>query len=316
MANLAEALDADDAVATSDAHSQIVDFLRGYSAETTPVQADRLGDFTELFAPGTTINVTFLPGSAAADTVRVCTHLHKQGFEPVPHFAARSFHSRAAFEDMVARVAGEAGVTEALVIGGGVSTPAGPFSSSMQLLESGVFDRHGITRIGVAGHPEGTPDINRDAVAEALAWKNAFAERTGADMYIVTQFVFDARPVIAWDRALRAAGNRLPVHIGVPGPASLRGLIGFAKACGVGPSLRVLTRRATTLTKLAAVQTPDRLVAELAAYKAGDPDCSIEQVHLYPLGGLKRAADWARAVVAGRFTLKPNGSGFDVDPDG
>ena len=71
----------------------------------------------------------------------------------------------------------------------------------MQLLETGLFDRYGFTSIGVAGHPEGSPDIPDAALKQALAWKNGFAERTAAQLYITTQFCFDAAPVIAWDKA-------------------------------------------------------------------------------------------------------------------
>ena len=56
-------------------------------------------------------------------------------------------------------------------------------ADSMQLLETGLFDKYGIEKFGVAGHPEGSPDMPDEAVKHALAWKNAFAERTGAAVY-------------------------------------------------------------------------------------------------------------------------------------
>jgi methylenetetrahydrofolate reductase (NADPH) len=65
-------------------------------------------------------------------------------------------------------------------------------------------------------------------------------------------------------------------------------------ACGVGPSLRVLQKRAMDVTKLVLPYEPTEFVAELAAHKAAHPDSLIEQVHLFPLGGIKAAADWAR----------------------
>ena len=102
----------------------------------------------------------------------------------------------------------------------------------------GAFDRHGFRRLHVAGHPEGNRDIDGDgstrALDAALAWKQAFAERTGAQMAIVTQFAFDAGPVIAWAERLRD-GIGLPIHVGVAGPAKLRTLLRYGYACGVGP---------------------------------------------------------------------------------
>ena len=183
----------------------------------------------------------------------------------------------------------------------------------MQLLDSGLFDRYGISRIGIAGHPEGSPDIPDAQIRAALAWKNAFAERTGASLYIVTQFCFEAAPVIEWDKRIQAEGNRLPVCIGIPGLASLKALIGHARACGVGPSMRFLTRQARNVARLLTISTPDRLVTALAAYRATDPRCGIHGVHVYPLGGLKKSARWAQAVIDGRFEMGKDGQGFEVD---
>jgi methylenetetrahydrofolate reductase (NADPH) len=182
----------------------------------------------------------------------------------------------------------------------------------MAILETGLFDQHGIETIGVAGHPEGSPDIAPAALSQALAWKNAFAERSDADFYIATQFCFEAAPIIAWDRAMRAEGNRLPIHLGVPGLATLKTLINHAKACGVGPSMRFLTRQARNVARLMTVSAPDRLLLDLARYKAFDPDCGIAKVHMYPLGGLRRSADWTYAVVDGAFEINAKGDGFKV----
>jgi methylenetetrahydrofolate reductase (NADPH) len=182
----------------------------------------------------------------------------------------------------------------------------------MAILETGLFDKYGVKTIGVAGHPEGSPDIAPDILRAALAWKNAFAERSDASLYIATQFCFEAAPIIAWDKAMRADGNRLPIHIGVPGLATIKTLINHAKACGVGPSMRFLTRQARNVAKLMTVNTPDRLLLDLARYKALDPDCGIARLHIYPLGGLKRSAAWTNAVADGAFELTPKGDGFKI----
>ena len=109
----------------------------------------------------------------------------------------------------------------------------------------------------------------------APAWKNAFAERTGASLYVVTQFCFEAAPVIAWDKQrIQAEGNRLPVHVGLPGLATLKALIGHARACGVGPSMRFLTRQARNVAKLLAVSAPDRLVTAPRPTAPPTPDAA------------------------------------------
>ena len=291
----------------------IIDLLSEFTTETTPGAAGKIADYRAHLRPGAAVYVTFLPGFDFADTVAVAARLRREGFNPVPHLAARSIPSRVFLEENVARLAGDAGVDQALLVGGGLTRPLGEFSDTMQLLDTGLFDRYGITRIGVAGHPEGSPDIPDAQIRAALAWKNAFAERTGASLYVVTQFCFEAAPVIAWDKRIRAEGNRLPIHIGIPGLATLKALIGHARACGVGPSMRFLTRQARNVAKLLAVSAPDRLVTALATYRATDPGCGIHGVHVYPLGGLKKSARWAQAVVDGRFEMREDGEGFEVD---
>jgi methylenetetrahydrofolate reductase (NADPH) len=297
------------------AKQQIAEFMTGFTAETTPGSAAKIPDYREHLRPGAVVYITFLPGSDFDDTIAVAKRLKGEGFRPVPHFAARGIPDKAFLEDKLARLSGEIGLEQVLVIGGAVDKPAGEFADTMQLLETGLFDRHGIRRFGVAGHPEGSPDISDRAIAEALRWKNDFAERSGAELYLVTQFCFEAGPVIEWDRRVQAEGNRLPIVVGVPGLATIRTLLAHAKACGIGPSMKFLTRQARNLTKLMTVSTPDRLVTDLAQYKATDPGCGIAGVHVYPLGGLRRSAKWSYAVTDGAFTMNRDGTGFSVDID-
>jgi len=292
---------------------QITAFMQDFTLETTPGQAAKIESYDGVLRQGTTVAVTFLPGSDYRETIKTAARLRSEGFVPAPHFAARSIASAAEFDDFVARCAGEAGVDHVVTLAGGVDNPVGPYDSSMALLETGIFDKHGINTVGVAGHPEGSPDITEELLREALQWKNALAERSGADFYIATQFVFEAEPVIAWDKAIQAEGNRLPVHIGVPGLATIKTLLAHAKACGVGPSMRFLSRQALNVAKLMTVSAPDKLVTALAHYKATDPDCGISHVHMYPLGGFKKTADWSYAVADGAFAMNRKQDGFDLN---
>ena len=281
----------------------VITLVDGFSVETTPASAAKVASFADHLPQGTTVNVTFLPGSDIADTIAVATRLRRAGFEPVPHIAARSIADNAMLDRTLGRLTDEAGVTQALVIAGGLDHPLGAFASSMDLLATGLFEAHGIRKIGVAGHPEGSPDIDETALKDALLWKNRFAAERGLEMYIETQFCFDAAAIIAWDKRIRGWGNTLPIHLGVPGLATLKTLLKFAQMSGIGPSIRVLTRQARNLAKLMLVQAPDRLMLDLAAYKAQDPDCGIEKLHFYPFGGLAKTAEWANAVAAGDFAV-------------
>ena len=269
-------------------------FLQGYSIEVMPRTAEKVEDFRALLPKGTRVYIAHIEGTPIEDMVTTARRLARDGYDVMPHFPARIIASKAILADWIARYKGEAGVKQALLLGGGVNTPAGDFSASMQLVETGLFD--GFTHLHVAGHPEGNKDIDRDGgekiVMQALAWKQAYADRSDAAMAITTQFCFDAAPVIQWANRLSAAGIRLPVHIGVAGPAKLQTLIKFAISCGVGPSLRVLQKRAMDVTKLLLPYEPTEFLTNIALHKAETPGFNIAQVHFFPLGGIKTNAAW------------------------
>lgn len=270
-------------------------FLKGFSIEVMPRTAEKVENFRDLLPRGTRVYIAHIDGTPIEDMVATAKRLHAEGFPVMPHFPARIIKDKAMLADWIARYRGEADVKQGLMLAGGVAQPAGEFDSSMKLLETGLFD--GFERLHVAGHPEGNKDIDPDGsnrmVMEAARWKQAFAERTDAKMAMATQFCFEAKPVIDWVNRLNAEGIRLPVHIGVAGPAKLQTLIKFAIACGVGPSLRVLQKRAMDVTKLLLPYEPDDFVADLAAHKAAHPEFGIEAVHFFPLGGIKTNATWA-----------------------
>ena len=280
------------------ADPQVSDFLGGFSIEVMPRTAERIDDFQAILPAGTRVYIAHIEGTAIEEMVATARRLSSEGFRVMPHFPARIIKDEAMLEDWIARYQGEAGVEDALVLAGGVASPAGQFDSSMQLLESGAFDRAGFKHLHVAGHPEGNRDIDPDGgtrnVDAAMRWKSAFSERTDAEMALVTQFAFEARPIIEWANGLRDAGIGLPVHVGVAGPAKLQTLIKFAIACGVGPSLKVLQRRAIDVGKLLLPFEPDDVVKALARHKADAPDSAITCLHLFPLGGITTAATWAR----------------------
>jgi len=282
-----------------------------WSIEVTPAGATKIDSFAACLAPGTTVNVTFLPGSDPMDTVAVAERLHNDGMNAVPHLAARSLLDADQLDALLAAYTSRAGVKEVLVIGGGVDNPVGAFADSMQVLETGLIQRHGIQNIGVAGHPEGSPDITQDEIAEALAAKNALAVRDGLNMYIETQFCFEAAIVLEWERAVRAAGNALPIRIGIPGPATIKTLFRFAQISGIGPSMRFISKQARNVAKLMTVQSPHLLLADLAAGMAADSDCLIQHFHFYPFGGFAKTAAYANAVANGDIRLLPKG-GFSV----
>ncbi len=291
---------------------QIIDFMSTTTLEVTPGGAAKIEDFREVLRDNQIVYVTFLPSSDFRDTVTTVKKLKDQGMRPVPHFAARSIPSKAFFEENLKMLTAETGVEEALLIGGGVDNPVGEFTESMQILRLGLFEKYGIKSLGVAGHPEGSPDIPEAEVVRAMLDKNAYAKQSPMHFYIATQFCFEAEPLIVWDRKIRAEGNELPIHIGIPGLATIKTLMKHAQACGIGNSMRFIAKQARNVAKLMSVSEPDKLIRDLAVYKATDPSCGIVQSHLYPLGGLKKSAAWLYAVQDGKFELNKKG-GFKTD---
>ncbi|SOH93953.1 methylenetetrahydrofolate reductase (NADPH) [Monaibacterium marinum] len=273
----------------------IASFLNGFSIEVMPRTAEKIEDFRAILPQSTRVYIAHIDGTPIEDMVATAARLTDQGFTAMPHFPARIIADKATLAEWISRYA-DIGVNQGLLIAGGVTEPRGDFHCSMDLLETGLFDAAGFDRLHVGGHPEGNKDIDPDGsdrnVMDALRWKQKFSDRTDAKMAVATQFCFEAQPVIEWADRLQAEGIDLPIHIGVAGPAKLQTLIKFSLACGVGASLRVLQRRAADLTKLVLPFTPDEFLADLARHKATHPGFGVESVHLFPLGGIKKTAEY------------------------
>jgi methylenetetrahydrofolate reductase (NADPH) len=286
-----------------------------WSIEVTPTGATKIDSFAALLAENTSVNVTFLPGTDPNDTIAVAKRLSDEGMNAIPHIAARSLSDKDQLDGLLKRMTSEANVSEVLVIGGGVDKPVGAFDNTMQVLNTGLIQKYGISRIGVSGHPEGSPDIHDDALAQAIADKNAFAVSEGLSLYMETQFCFDAAAVLSWERAIREAGNALPIRVGIPGPATIKTLFRFAQISGIGPSMRFIAKQARNVAKLMTVQSPHLLLAGLANGMSNAPTredkCLIQHFHYYPFGGFAKTAAYADAVAKGHITLTKDG-GFDV----
>jgi len=263
------------------------------SVEVSPKQANESEALIDLFPAGTPVYMTDIGSDTTDYLVSGAKRLRALGYEPVPHFAARRMISLEILEDRVQRMANEAGVTDVLVIGGGLEKEAGEFDSTMALLNTGVFERHGIMRMGVAGHPEGSPDFDHDTAMEALHEKQDFADRTGIAVRIVTQFGFDGPGFVDWAGDIRAAGINLPIHLGVAGPAKITTLVKFAAMCGVGNSLSFLKKRGGAMATMIKGFDPDEIVAPIEAHwrKMGSGSY-IEKIHVFPFGGAKKSTAW------------------------
>ena len=216
------------------------------------------------------VYITFLPGEDYVKTAKKAGDLAKKGFNPVPHFPARSILDETQLNDYVSRCK-DLGVKQALVIGGGHGQ-VGVFESSIQILETGYFEG---LKIGIAGHPDGSPDISDSNLEKAMKDKKPYAD------YIVTQWLLDSQPIIDF-----ISKQTIPVHVGITGPLKITSLIKFANIVGAKNSLNFLKSNFSKALDLMKPKNPNDLIGKVKKF--------TNNFHIYTFGGLKETNKWLK----------------------
>lgn len=287
------------------AQSWAHEFLDGFSVELLPRHLPLLH---EKIAPRLRakrrVYIALVDPAEIPAQVDMATALRRLGLEPVPHLPARFMGSPADLELHLRRLTDEAGIVEVLALGGGVPQPYGEFHSVMEMLQTGFFQKHGIRRLGLAGHVEGNRDITKghdeELLLRFLQDKVTFATEAGMDVYLVTQFAFDMHVVAGWVENIRAAGISRPIRIGFAGPAKLKTLLHYSLMCGVGPSIRILRKQAKAVHRLLKVSTPDEIINDLAnLVERGAFANAIVAPHFFPLGGIEANLNWLQGRLIG-----------------
>jgi len=268
----------------------------GYSLEMTAKETEGLREAAPLIRPGTQVAVTFLPGESLEQRIEAAVLVRELGFEPIVHLSARRIESVAQLDWYLGEITAKASVKRVFIIAGDPPEPEGPYSDSLQIIDSGLLEKHGIEIVGVGGHPEGHPN---NTPAELWTWmerKLAAIRAHGMVPLVVTQFAFDDDAIVAWLAEMRQRGIDVPVRLGVPGPAGIKRLLGFAKRCGVGASANVMKKYGISITNLIGSAGPDKLVDGLN--KKLGTDHGRVRLHLYPFGALTASAEWINAYHA------------------
>ena len=267
--------------------------LDDFSLEMTGKDVPALTEAQDVLPAGTRINVTFLGNEdlpmrlAAASAVRAAGHI------PVPHISARRLSSAAELEKFLGALSDAGAVENVFVVAGDPAEPMGPYEDSLAVIASGLPAAHGARHVSISGYPEGHPDIDAETLWSALEQKLAAVRDQGLEASIITQFGFDTTPVLAWLEELRARGIDVPVRIGVPGPAGVKRLLGYARRFGVGTSASIAHKYGFSLTNLLGTAGPDRFLNQLAAEH--DPARhGVVKLHFYTFGGLRPTAEWVR----------------------
>ena len=270
--------------------------LDGWSIEIPSRDAVALEIAPHHLEPGTDVYLSWIAGDTHHRTVAAAAKLRRAGLNPVPHIAARYLASFTQLADLLSRLADEASVDRVLVVAGDRERPIGPFESSLKLIETGLFQKYRFRRIGIAGYPEGSRRISGPTLETALAAKSDRTKRFGLEPYIVTQFCFEAEPIVVWLRKIRERGITVPVRIGLAGPASITTLMKYALRCGVGNSVRALGLHGPSIAHILTWVGPELVIQDLARLLADDLASQIDGIHFYSFGGFARTADWARAA--------------------
>ncbi len=276
-------------------------FLNSYSIETTPNVYEKYGNFSEFLDTNHNVYITYLPDEDSKNIVKTAKKLKLEGYEVIPHLPARTIINKNDLEKYIGELANESGCSKILIIGGG-GNQAGEISSSIDVLKTDFLSKYNYQSVGVAGHPEGSPDISNENLDLAIKQKNDFAKNADFKMYLATQFFFEAKSLIDWEKHLFKIGNKLPIHAGIPGPASIKTLINYARSCGIGNSLRFITKQAFNLTKLATLSTPDKLIYDLAEHIEINKDSKLEKIHFYAFGGMKKTSEWLNQFKKSNFS--------------
>lgn len=268
----------------------------GYSLEMTAKETAGLREAASAIRPGTQIAVTFLPGEEIEQRVEAAVLVRELGFEPIVHLSARRILSEEQLENYLRDITTKAGVKRVFIIAGDPPEAEGPYSDSLQIIETGLLEKYGIEIVGVGGHPEGHPNNTKDQLWDWMERKIAAVRAHGMTPLVVTQFAFDDDAIVEWVGEMRARGIDVPVRLGVPGPAGIKRLLGFAKRCGVGASASVMKKYGVSITNLLGNAGPDKLVNSLDEL-LGEQHGRV-RLHLYPFGALKASAEWINSYDA------------------
>ena len=269
--------------------------LGDYSTEVSPRDRRTLEEAAACLPAGAEVFIPSAPGESAERLIAAAAFLRDAGLEPAPHITARSLPDLAAADRLIGRLRDEAGIDRALVLGGDRDRPAGALHSSLQLIEAGLFQKHGVCRLFIACYPEGHPGVPDAVLEEARAAKLRIAEAEGLDLTLISQFCFEPGPVIALARRLRAKGVTVPYRVGVAGPAERALLVKYALMCGIGPSARALARRQHLARNLLAAETPEALLTEVALAREAEPGLGVCGVHFFTFGSPARSVRFAES---------------------
>lgn len=279
----------------------IINFVDDFTVELNPKVQKKISDI--YVSKKNKIFVTYLPESDEKEIFSAVDFVSSKGFTPIVHLPARTMRDINHVENFLLNIRKLTKSNDILVIGGG-GNQVGSIKSSIDILESGLLEKYNFHKVKIAGHPEGSPDIEDEVLKNFLLTKEEINNTKKLELEIVTQFFFESDPFIKWDTFLDEIGVTLPVRVGFPGPATFKTLLNFGLMSGVGNSLNFLKKNSNKIGGLLAKTSNDKLLIELVeagkSSKTGRPNA----FHCYPFGGFEKTCQWLTAIQNGDFIVE------------
>ena len=295
---------------TNQKEINIKKLINCYTIETTPKVYEKFESLSEYLPHGNDVYISYLPDEDPKRVIDTSKKITQEGLIAIPHLPARTIKNYNMLEKYIGNLAEKAGCNKILVIGGS-GKQVGNITSSIEVLETNLLSKFNFKEVGLAGHPEGHTEISDNDLDEIIIKKNQFSNNADFKIYLATQFFFEAKSFELWEKHINSLGNKLEIHAGIPGPATLKTLISYAKSCGIGNSYRFLSKQALNIAKIATTKTPDKLIADLAEYKFNNYSSKLTKIHLYPFGGMKKTSQWMNSILDNPLKIKSN-NGFEV----
>lgn len=278
---------------------KVISLIDGFTIELSPKVRHKLKSIP--LDKKNNIYITYLPDASENDILETVDFVSKNNLTPITHLPARTMKNLDHVSQFLSQVRERTDSKKILVIGGG-GNQLGQISSSLEILNSGILEEYNFDEIGIAGHPEGSPDISQETIDNFLNDKFDLTKSKGLNLELVTQFFFDAKPFIDWCDSLIEKKITIPVRVGFPGPASFKTLLNFGLMSGVGNSINFLKKNSSKVTDLLTKTSNDEMLISLAeyAYKKSP----LKSFHCFPFGGFEKTCLWLNEIQNGDFIVE------------
>lgn len=278
---------------------KIISLIDGFTIELNPKVRHKINSIP--LEKKNNVYITYLPDASENDILETIEFVSKNDLTPITHLPARTMKNLDHVRQFLSQVRERTDSKKILVIGGG-GNQLGQITSSLEILNSGLLEENDFNKIGIAGHPEGSPDISQETIDNFLNDKFELTKTKGLNLELVTQFFFDAAPFINWCEELTKKKITIPVRVGFPGPASFKTLLNFGLMSGVGNSINFLKKNSSKVSDLLTKTSNDEMLISLAEF--ANKNSPLKSFHCFPFGGFEKTCLWLNELQNGEFTIE------------